>query len=314
MKTNIKYIIGAFFLLFFLVTSCTEETYSLGELKAPTNIVINTEVVGKDATHPNGNGTGQVKISITGDNILGSKIDYDANNAVEWVILPSNSVTKTFDSATGINTYKVTVVVSGIGGTSTNLTKDITVRYDFTPDPVIVTNVTNNSSKSWVVDKSVAGHLGVGPWSGSVTPEWYAAAINEKAACCNCLYTTKFTFAKVAATGTYTLTVASPDGIFTKTGALAGGLPGIPATGDEGCYPYAGGTSDFVFSGSSTGIAASTPSTQVAIKLSGTNTFIGYGATLKAYEIMVVTPTYMYLRVQGTETGNAWYLKLKPAL
>jgi hypothetical protein len=33
----------------------------------------------------------------------------------------------------------------------------------------------------------------------------------------------------------------------------------------------------------------------------------------KEYEIMVITADYMYLRVQGTETGNAWYLKLVPA-
>lgn len=313
MKTNIKYIFGIFFLLLFVVTSCTEETYSLGDLKAPTNVVIIAEIVGKTAAKPDGDGSGKVKITVTGDNILGSKIDYDANNAVEWDILKNNSVTKTFDAATGVNTYRVTVLVSGSGGTTTNLTKDITVRYDFTPDAAIVTNVTNNSSKSWIVDKSVAGHLGVGPWSGSVTPEWWAAAINEKATAAPCFYSAKFTFTKVAATGGYTLTVATPDGAFTKTGALAGGLPGIPASGGEGCYAYAGGTSDFVFSGASTGIAATTPSTQVVIKLSGVNTFIGYGATSKVYEIMVVTPTYMYLRTQGTETGNAWYLKLKPA-
>jgi hypothetical protein len=48
--------------------------------------------------------------------------------------------------------------------------------------------------------------------------------------------------------------------------------------------------------------------------LSGVDTFIGYGAVQKEYEILVITPTYLYVRVQGTETGNAWYLKLKPAL
>lgn len=29
------------------------------------------------------------------------------------------------------------------------------------------------------------------------------------------------------------------------------------------------------------------------------------------YEILSITETSLYLRVQGTETGNAWYLKLK---
>jgi hypothetical protein len=313
MKTNIKYIFGVFFLLLFVITSCTEENYSLGDLKAPSNVVINTTIVGKDATHPDGNGSGLVDIAVTGDNILSTKIDYNDSDDIDWVILPTGTVSKKFDAMTGVNTYRVTVVVSGIGGTTTNLTKDITIRYDYTPDPEIVTNVTNNASKTWVVDQSVAGHLGVGPWSGSVTPEWWSSAIDEKVTAAPCFYSAKFTFTKVVASGTYTLTVATPTGAFTKTGALAGGLPGIPASGDEGCYDYAGGTSTFVFGGATSGIAASAPSTQTSIVLSGVNTFIGYGATQKEYEIMVSTPTYMYLRVRGTEPGNAWYLKLKPA-
>ena len=67
----------------------------------------------------------------------------------------------------------------------------------------------------------------------------------------------------------------------------------------------------FVFLPSKSGVAASTPSTKVAIALSGGNTFIGYGALQKSYEILSIDATSMYLRVQGTETGNAWYLKLK---
>lgn len=314
MKTNIKYIFGVFFvLLLAMTTACTEETYSLGDLASPSNVVINTVIVGKDATHPNGDGSGQVNVSVTGDNILGVKIDSDDKNAVDWKFLPTGSTTIKYDAATGVNTYRLTVVVSGAGGTTTNLTKDITIRYDYNPDPTIVTNITNNTSKTWIVDKSVAGHLGVGPWTGSVIPEWWAAAIDEKVTAAPCLYTAKFTFTKVVASGTYSLTVTSPDGIFTKTGALAGGLPGIPASGAEGCYAFAGGTSAFVFASATTQIPAATPSTQTSIVLSGVNTFIGYGATLKEYEIMVSTDNYMYLRVQGTETGNAWYLKLKPA-
>jgi hypothetical protein len=109
----------------------------------------------------------------------------------------------------------------------------------------------------------------------------------------------------------YTLTVATPDGAFTKTGALAGGLPGIPASGAEACYSYGGGSSSFSFAPSSSGIAASAPSTKTAIVLNGVNTFIGYGAVQKEYEILTITATSLYLRVQGTETGNAWYIKLK---
>ena len=314
MKKNIKYILGVFIVLLLTITSCTQETFTMGDLNAPSNVVITAEVLGKDATHPDGDGSGKVKFSITGDNALACKIDYDSNTAESFEFLPSGSVTKTYSESTGVHTYRATVVVSGKGGTSTNLTKEVTVRYDYYVDPAIVTALTNNASKTWVVDASVSGHFGVGPntGDGSTKPVWWSADPYAKATEAPCFYSASFTFAKIIASGTYSLQVTTPDGAFTKTGALAGGLPGIPASGPEGCYSYAGGTSGFSFSGSSSTVPAATPSTKVAIKLAGVNTFIGYGATQKEYEIMSITPTAMYLRAQGTETGNAWYLKMIP--
>jgi hypothetical protein len=310
MKNNFKYIIGILVLLI-MVSSCKKNNYTLGDLTAPSNVVITTAIAGQDATHPNGDGSGDVQITLTGKNVLSYKIDYNAADGISLVFLPNGKATTKYTTL-GLNTYRITVVVYGAGGTATTVTKDIQVQSNFTPDPTIVANLTGGTSKTWVVDKSVAGHLGVGPWSTtSVTPEWWAAAINEKVATANCFYTATFTFTKVVATGTYSLQVTSPDGAFTKTGPLAGGLPGIPASGAEACYSYAGGTGAFSFVPSSSGIAASAPSTKTAIQLAGVNTFIGYGAVLKEYEIMVLTSTYMYLRVQGTETGNAWYMKLK---
>ncbi len=308
---NIKNIFGIFFVLLLTITSCTEENYSLGDLTAPSNVVITATVFGKDALHPNGDGSGKVIFAVTGDNVLGYKIDFDDKNAVEFEILKSASVTHIYGDVVGLSTYRATVVASGKGGTSTNVTQVVIVRYDFTAPAEIITNLTNNSSKTWVVDKSATGHFGVGPWSGSSTPEWWSAAINEKVACCNCFYTSTFKFSKVAGSGTYSLQVSTPDGAFTKTGSLTT-LPGIPAAGDEGCYPYAGATADFTFAGSTTAVPASA-STKVTIKLSGATTFIGSGTTQKEYEILALTPSYMYLRAQGYETGNAWYLKLKPA-
>jgi len=320
MKTNIKYLLGLFIAMSLTLVSCSEEEYSLGELTAPSNIVINAEVVGQDATHPNGDGSGDVKISITAYNGLAYKVDFDANNALDLIYLPTGSATKKYTTL-GTNTYTITAVVYGVGGTSSVLTKDVTVRSNFTVAPEIVTALTNNTSKAWIVDKDVAGHIGVGPWNvDSIRAEWWASAINEKVASANCFYTATFTFAKIAASGTYSLAVATPDGAFTKTGSMTS-LPGIPGSGDEGCYNYPGGTSEFSFLPASSGAPATpsrpdnSPSTQTSILLSGVNTFIGYGGSQKEYEILVITPTYMYLRVQGygPEAGNAWYLKLKPA-
>ena len=299
------------FTLLIVIGSCKKKEYKMGDLTAPSNVVINTTIVGQDATHPNGDGSGDVKISLAGNNVLSYKIDYNAADGIDMVFLPDGKVTKKYTSI-GLNTYRITVIAYGAGGTSTTVTKDIQVRSDFSPDATLVSNLTGTGSKTWVVNKDLPGHFGVGPWGAtSVNPEWWAAAPNEKVACCHCFYTATFTFTKVVASGTYTLTVASPDGAFTKTGSLAGGLPGIPASGAEACYSYGGGTSGFTFVPSGSGIAASTPSTKTAILLTGNNTYIGYGAQLKEYEILSITATAMYLRVQGTETGNAWYLKLK---
>jgi len=308
MIQNAKYFLA--FALLLIIGSCKKTEYSMGSLTAPTEVAINTTLVGQDATHPNGDGSGDVVIALSGKNVLSYNIDYDASDGISFAFLANGKATKKYTKV-GLNTYRITVVAYGPGGTSTTVTKDIQVRSDFAPAESIVSNLTGTGSKSWSVDKSIPSHFGVGPWSAtSVTPEWWSAAINEKVNCCNCFYTATFTFTKVSSVS-YTLAVSTPNGAFTKTGALAGGLPGIPSTGDEGCYTYGGGTSSFSFAPSSSGIAASAPSTKTAIVLNGNNTFIGYGAVLKEYEIMSITATSLYLRVQGTETGNAWYIKLK---
>jgi len=296
--------------LLLVLGSCKKKDYKMGSLTTPTNVAINTVIKGQDATHPNGDGSGNVDISLTGQNVLAYHIDYDAADGIKFELLPTGKTTYQFASDS-VKTFRITVVAYGPGAASTTVTKDIRVKFTYNPDPAIVTNLFGAGSKTWKVDKTVAGHFGVGPWdASSVTPSWWSAGVNEKVACCNCFYTATYTFAK--GSDGNTLTVAAPDGAFTKTGDLANGLPGIPSTGAEACYSgYTGGTSSFVFLPAKSGVAASAPSTKVAIALSGNTTFIGYGAVQKLYEIMRIDENYMYLRVQGTETGNAWYLKLK---
>lgn len=309
MKHSFKYFFFALILLTVL-NSCKKDKYNMGVLTAPTDVVINTTIVGQDATHPDGDGSGDVIISLTGKNVLAYKIDYNAADGIQLDFLPKSTVTKKYTNL-GLNTYRITVVAYGPGASATTVTKEIQVRSDFTPDPQIVSDLTGTGSKTWSVNKDIPGHFGVGPWDPkSVTPAWWSAAKDEKVGCCNCFYTASFTFTKNT-DGTFKLTVASPNGAFTKTGALAGGLPGIPAGGDEGCYTYAGGSSSFSFVPSGSGVDAGAPSTKTAIQLAGNNTYIGYGAVLKEYEILSITETSLYLRVQGTETGNAWYIKLK---
>lgn len=316
MKQRIKILSIVVIMISLLFIACQDEDYNLGDLTTPTNLVISTEVVGQNSSNPFGDGSGNVNINANASDALSYKIGYkditDLASPTEFVNMPLGIATKKFTSL-GEHTYRITVIAYGRGGTSTVASEDITVFSSFNADPQIVTSLTSDASKSWVVDKSVAGHFGVGPWSeGSYAPEWWSAAINEKVACCNCFYTATYTFVKNSS-NSFTLNVATPDGAFTKTGTLAS-IPGIPSSGDEGCYNYGGGSSSFSFVPSNMNPSNSeTVTTHTSILLSGTTTFIGYGALQKEFEILEINDNYMYLRAQGTETGNAWYLKLVPA-
>ena len=313
---NLKYTIGVILSLVLITVGCKEDTFEFGDIDAPSNLVINTEIIGQTDADPNGDGSGEVIISITANNAITyhmgiNKIDDYSD--VNYSVLSSGTLNKIFTSP-GINTYRISVIAYGPGGSATNIAKDITVRSDFVPDVEIVTAITNDSSKTWIVDKDVPAHFGVGPWGGQ-SPEWWTAGVDEKLEEAPCFYSTTFTFTKNA-NGTYVLVVdASVDGAFTKSGDLTN-LPGIPAEGDEGCFAeYSGGSSSFNFVPSSSGIEVNDefPSTQVALKIDTSDAYIGYGSLQSEYEILEITPDYMYLRVQGTETGNGWWIKLKPA-
>src|SRR5665647_1517601 len=160
MKRIFKYLLGIF-VVFFISNSCTNTTYTLGDLTAPTGLAITAEIVGATTGSPTGDGSGDVKITITAKDALSYKVDYDANTPLDLVYLPTGSITKKYTTL-GLNTYRITAVVYGKGGTSSTTTKDITVRSDFTVNPAIASNLTGGTSKTWVVDKSVAGHFGVG--------------------------------------------------------------------------------------------------------------------------------------------------------
>ncbi len=302
---NIK--TALFGLLLIAAASCNKQDYTMGDLLAPSDITITANIAGADSGNPYGDGSGDVEFILSGNNVLSYMIDYDASDGVNFQHLSRPRVTRKYTSV-GLNTYTVTVLAYGPGATSSVVSKEIQVRSDFTPDPSIVEYLVGSGSKTWRVNKDIAGHFGVGPWDdGSTSPEWWSAAVNEKVDCCNCFYTASFTFSRTP--NGFQLASDTPDGAFTKTGGLAGGLPGIPDAGEEGCYPYGGGISSFSFVPSSTGVDGSV-STKTALSLSGNDTFIGYGAVLKEYEILSISENELYLRVQGTETGNAWYMKL----
>src|SRR5690349_5947567 len=126
----------------------------MGTLVAPSEVTINTKIAGQDAGNPNGNGSGDVEITLTGKNVLSYNIDYDASDGINLVFLAKGKSTRKYTKI-GLNTYRITVVAYGPGGTATTVTKDIQVQSNFTPDPTIVSNLTGSGSKTWKVDKDI---------------------------------------------------------------------------------------------------------------------------------------------------------------
>ena len=308
MKLFFKIIASAITGLVFLA-GCGKENYDIGSLNAPSNVAVSAIPQGIDATHPNGDGSGKVDIVVSGSGILGTSMDFGAGANPDFKSYPSGKTTASYETD-GTKTYTITAITYGAGGKQTSVTKDVTVLFVFVPDADLVTNLTGTGTKTWRVDSSTAGHFGVGPWGPTnVTPAWYSAPPGDKRDK-NCFYTARFTFTKTGST--YSLTSTTPFGALTKTGVNSGGLPGIPTSGEEDCYSYAGGTSAFTWKPPTSGVASDKTSGH-AIVLSGVSTFIGYGAVQKEYEILEHSATSIYLRVRGTETGNAWYIRLVPA-
>ena len=198
----------------------------------------------------------------------------------------------------GTYTVKLTVLTAG-GSVST--TKTVTIAATNTSMlsdeayGLLSGGLSNPAGKVWVIDQTQAGHLGVGPITGT-TPEWYQAGPNEKVG--TGFYDDEMTFA-MSATG-LKYTYANNGTTF----ANASNAPGI------------GGPV-----GSSDPTVNYTPPTNLTWVISvtggkkylnlGNNGFIAYYLGVSQYEILSLSADEMWLRCgDKSNAGNAWYLRL----
>lgn len=245
---------------------CQEEDYSFGEIITPSNIQITTEIIGADASNPNGDGSGEVKFMVIADNAVSYKFVYDGTDYVtlsgEQNIIFSNL---------GLNTYTVTAIASGTAGVTASQTIQVDVLATYSPpndltgklfgfDP---SDPTATTSRTWKIKSSKAGHFGLGPVGGTTPTEWYGAGPEEKDGVG--MYDDRFTF--------------SSDGTFTHTtnGDIFGRDPHI--INDLG--PNTDGTIDgadilnYTFADYSESYTLTAPGGIETITLSGKG-FIGY--------------------------------------
>jgi len=170
---KLKYNLGIFILLAFLFSSCQEDDVPVGEIITPSNIQVTVDIVGADASNPNGDGSGTVNFSATADNAI--TYTYVFNGTAE----SSPSGTKSYDfSVTGLSTYTVTVIAVGTGGVSSSTSVEVEVLVLYEPPVELITMLTTGS---WRIKSEAQGHFGLGPVGDTEPSAFFAAPPNDKA-------------------------------------------------------------------------------------------------------------------------------------
>lgn len=312
---NIKFNIAILFSLVALVFSCQEDDATIGSITAPTNINISTEIVGVDASNPNGDGSGLVNITASADNAISYKFDFGDGLSE---VAPSGTTTHRF-SKVGVNTYTVVVNAIGTGGIQSSTSIDVEVFSSF-DDAELKQLLTGGSSRTWYLAATEVGHLGVGPGNAGVDPEgfwypkWYAAQPFEKCGIeiSDCLCDDELTF---TLEGNGQLTYQLNNNGFTFFNAGHQGVIGENA-GEDAC---------FAFDTSGTSIVSLAPSLTdwttvpdpdfeargTAMSFSNDG-FMGYYVSSSTYDVISVSDTELYVRtLDGNDPALAWYHKFQ---
>lgn len=293
--------IGRFLALVILFAGCQEDDKSIGDLSAPTNLILEYEIVGAtgpDGEFPFGDGSGNVKLKAHADNAISYKFlfsDQSSQNS------PGGEYTKQFTTE-GTNTYTVTVIAYGKGGVASNITEEITVFSNFS-DPVTFGLLTGDGSKTWYFAASKPGHLGVGPNDNNTAvnhlPTYYAAAPWEKAGSPDsaCLYDNKLTFTNDNGVIRYN---------HDNGGSTFYNNDFTDAPADQ-CEPHDVSAPKVVTLAPANSLVAPEFSTGTAMNFSDDG-FMGYFIAQSTYEILSITETEMVVRaVMGNNPALAWY-------
>lgn len=338
-KNNILLLfVGLTFLTF---TSCQDEDQEFGDIVAPSNIVLTFSIEGQDATNPNGDGSGIVSFTATADNAI--TFIYNFGDETDNVSAPGGTASHRFTQL-GTNTFDVTVIASGTGGASSTSTvtvdifsafDDIEARSLLTGAPITldgngdqIIDITAAVSKTWVIDDSRTGHLGVGPSVafdleifGAPNQYYYPAffAANTGTFCgttndCFCDDELVFT---MNPDGSLTYEQDNKGETFFNGNAAHQAVAGGSGGGDA-CFA-------FDTSGVSTvSLAPTSIDWAPAQDLDGSfdprgtvlnfsnGGFMAYYIGTSSYEILTISETEMHVRANDAADGNlSWYLRFR---
>ncbi|MBD0778687.1 glycoside hydrolase family 16 protein [Maribacter sp. ANRC-HE7] len=157
-----------------LLVSCEEKEYEFGDIIAPSNLDINSVIVGQDTENPYGDGSGAVNFTASAADALTYKYIYNGKEEMA----PTGELTIDF-STTGINNYNVTVQAFGKAGVSTTETIEVEVLALYSAPDDLLEMLYGDGEKTWRVKAESVGHFGVGPADGT-SPDWWAAPAYDK--------------------------------------------------------------------------------------------------------------------------------------
>lgn len=275
MKNNKIYSL-LFVLIVATLFSCQENVYQFGEIVPPTNIVIDVDIVGADATNPNGDGSGVVHFTAKADNAVSYTYFFEGSGKTA----PSGITTFNFSNV-GLFTYEINVVATGVGGVSSSKIIEVEVFSSYEAPEDLKTKLFNfnsatpdiETSKVWRIKSDIPGHFGLGPVGGAIQAEWYGAAAGEKSA--TGMYDDRYIF-KSDGTFTHITNSVNDDPIEDTSGTIFGRDPYIVNDLGATSAPVNGADiENYPFNDYSERWSLSAPAGVETISLTG-NGFIGY--------------------------------------
>lgn len=231
---NIKYIIGFFLFSFLFFNSCQEDDVQVGNLVSPTNLEISIAYIDNDIeTAAPGLGSGEVMLSAVADNAISYHFVVQGQTKLQQ----SGSVSHIFTTL-GTNTYTVTVIAYGAGGTSSSKSIQVEVQALYEPPADLIEMLTSNSSRTFRIDVDKPNYFGLGPVGTTRLGEFFPnGGTPDKSA--TGMYDDRYTF---NIDGTFTHDTGGDGFVFGRVGLIneiGGPGDGVVVGDDIEAYTYA---------------------------------------------------------------------------
>ncbi|WP_397363059.1 family 16 glycosylhydrolase [Olleya sp. R77988] len=310
---NLKYLFLSIFGAALLFTACQDDDATFGDIVVPTNVAVTAEIVGQDATNPNGDGSGFVNFVATADNAITYQYNFGDGNSEAS---PSGAITHRFTNV-GVNTYTVVVNAVGTGGVKTSTSIEVDVFSSFT-DPEAENFLSGQNvgdSKTWYWAANLPLHVGLGPvdedyGNGEYAYEAWWNGIqpfdDEK----SCMYTNEFVFTRTADGITFEQTVGPA--FVPGTYASILGVAGDVCHGDDVATTMFGVKNVSFFPSSSLAATQGSyndqPYRQSSFNISDGG-FMGWYAGSVTYDIISISDSELHVRFIQEGGGFAWYAK-----